>query len=104
MMAHKISRIRMARHVGRTLLPTEFVHHINENQRDNRLENLQMVSPPQHRALHPRLRHRICRKCSHSFSYLEGTNNRCPLCASLGNPANGNIAWDTWVAMSKTPA
>lgn len=38
--------------LGRELLTTEIVHHINRDPTDNRLENLQVLSHKEHTAIH----------------------------------------------------
>jgi hypothetical protein len=43
----------MEAHMGRTLLPTEVVHHVNSILDDNRIENLMLFSTSgEHRAYH----------------------------------------------------
>lgn len=45
-------RLVMARHLGRLLLASEVVHHINHDTLDNRIENLQLFSNNSEHKLH----------------------------------------------------
>lgn len=45
-------RIVMENHLQRLLNPTEVVHHINGDKKDNRIENLEVMSVEKHASLH----------------------------------------------------
>ena len=47
----KYHRIIMERHIGRVLLPSEDVHHINGCKTDNRIENLQVIDHGEHASI-----------------------------------------------------
>ena len=63
-------RLVFSRHIGRDLKHTEFVHHKNEDPRDNRIDNLEIKTPGDH-ARHHLLRHGAKR-------YKKGC--RCNIC------------------------
>jgi hypothetical protein len=46
------SRALMEGHLGRHLLSSEIVHHVNEDPTDDRIENLQVVTRAEHLAIH----------------------------------------------------
>lgn len=45
-------RVIMEKHIGRKLGRDEIVHHLNENKRDNRIDNLIIVTRAEHGRMH----------------------------------------------------
>lgn len=45
-------RVVMERHIGRSLTRSEYVHHRNHDKLDNRIENLEIMTPAAHSRLH----------------------------------------------------
>ena len=62
-------RAIMEEHLGRKLERNEYVHHINGNKKDNRLENLMVMTPQAHNDLHKTKlsRIKVCKVCGKEF-------------------------------------
>lgn len=62
-------RYVMEQYLGRKLRRNEYVHHINGDKKDNRIENLVIMTPQEHNALHKEFlpKTKICKICGNIF-------------------------------------
>lgn len=76
-------RYIMEQHLGRKLKRNEYVHHINCNKKDNRIENLVVMTPLEHNRLHndklPKTK--ICKVCGKEFQPPVKHRGRNTICS-----------------------
>ena len=78
--SRRLHRVLMERHLGRKLLPHEHVHHKNENKRDNRVENLEVMDIRDHIRLHHQKypKQFLCIVCGKKFTPRPSHRGRSP--------------------------
>ncbi len=76
----------MEQHLGRKLLASEEVHHINKNPLDNRLENLVVMGRQDHISLHAKEKQKYpdekeCAACGKKFKVRARKRKRNKCCS-----------------------
>lgn len=74
-------RVVIECYLRRLLCPGEVVHHINENQQDNTLENLALLTKQEHARWHSQTKAQmvrfVCPACSDVFTCRRGNTHLC---------------------------
>ncbi len=84
----------MARYLGRELRPDEYVHHKNHDIDDNRIENLDVMSPREH-AVHHNQKYpltKACGYCGNEFTPHKTKRKRQKTC---GQACGAKLTWQS---------
>lgn len=83
----------MEQHIGRRLLRSEQVHHINHDRLDNRIENLELVSVREHAERHTwKPLTTVCAICGKEFTPHKTKRGRTKTC---GQRCGAQLTWRT---------